>query len=47
VIHIALRWIEDEYTPDIEIVTDSALRLGMVLGRAPQRRAPTRRKTAA
>jgi len=33
VIHIALRWIEDEYTPDIERVTDSALRLGMVLGR--------------
>jgi len=35
VIHIALRWIEDGYTPDIEIVTDSALRLGMVLGRPP------------
>ena len=33
VIHIALRWIEDGYTPDIEVVTDSALRLGMVLGR--------------
>jgi hypothetical protein len=38
VIHIALRWIEDGYTPDIEVVTDSALRLGMVLGRPPLRR---------
>jgi len=28
VIHIALRWIEDGYTPDIERVTDSALKLG-------------------
>ena len=33
VIHIALRWIEDGYTPDIERVTDSALRLGMTLDR--------------
>jgi AcrR family transcriptional regulator len=33
VIHIALRWIEDGYTPDIERVTDSALRMGMVLAR--------------
>jgi AcrR family transcriptional regulator len=39
VIHIALRWIEDGYQPDIDIVTDSALRLGMVLGRPPVRRA--------
>lgn len=31
VIHIALRWIEDGYTPDIERVTDSGLRLGMTL----------------
>jgi len=31
VIHIALRWIEDGYTPDIERVTDSGLRLGMML----------------
>jgi AcrR family transcriptional regulator len=38
VIHIALRWIEDDYTPDIERVTDSALRLGMVLAR-PRRAA--------
>lgn len=30
VIHIALRWIEDGYTPDIERVTDSALKLGML-----------------
>jgi hypothetical protein len=33
VIHIALRWIEDGYAPDIEVVTASALRLGMVLAR--------------
>jgi len=38
VIHIALRWIEDDYAPDIERVTDSALRLGMVLAR-PRRAA--------
>lgn len=32
VIHIALRWIEDGYAPDIERVTHSALRMvGMVL----------------
>jgi AcrR family transcriptional regulator len=37
VIHIALRWIEDGYSPDIDVVTDSALRLGMVLGRPPMR----------
>jgi AcrR family transcriptional regulator len=36
VIHIALHWIEDDYTPDIERVIDSALRLGMVLGRPPR-----------
>jgi hypothetical protein len=30
VIHIALRWIEDGYTPDIDSVTDSAMRLVMV-----------------
>jgi AcrR family transcriptional regulator len=41
VIHIALRWIEDGYAPDIERVTDSALRLGMVLAR-PARRVPPR-----
>jgi len=41
VIHIALRWIEDGYAPDIETVTDSALQLGMVLGR------PARRTTVA
>jgi hypothetical protein len=38
VIHIALRWIEDDYAPDIQRVTDSALRLGMVLAR-PRRAA--------
>jgi AcrR family transcriptional regulator len=31
VIHIALRWIEDGYTPGIEAVTEAALRLGAVL----------------
>jgi AcrR family transcriptional regulator len=30
VIHIALRWIEDGYSPDIERVTDSAMRLVLV-----------------
>ena len=30
VIHIALRWIEDGYTPDIDSVIGSALRLVMV-----------------
>lgn len=33
VIHIALRWIEQGYTPSLEVVTDTALRLGMVLAR--------------
>jgi AcrR family transcriptional regulator len=36
VIHIALRWIEDGYLPTIEAVTDSALRLVMVLARGPR-----------
>jgi AcrR family transcriptional regulator len=40
VIHMALRWIEDGYSPDIERVTDSALRLGMVLARPAGRAAP-------
>jgi AcrR family transcriptional regulator len=31
VIHIALRWIEDGYTPEIERVTDSGLKMGMML----------------
>ncbi|UVW27191.1 TetR/AcrR family transcriptional regulator [Massilia sp. H6] len=37
VIHIALRWIEDDYHPAIDEVVDSALRLCMVLasGRRP------------
>jgi AcrR family transcriptional regulator len=30
VIHIALRWIEDDYSPDIESVIDSTMRLVMV-----------------
>jgi AcrR family transcriptional regulator len=33
VIHIALRWVEDGYTPDIESVTESAMRLVMVEAR--------------
>jgi AcrR family transcriptional regulator len=36
VIHIALRWIADGYQPHIDAVTDSALRLGMVLPRTPR-----------
>ena len=36
VIHIALRWIEDGYTPDIDAVIDSALRLGLVPARPPR-----------
>lgn len=38
VIHIALRWIEDGYRPSLDAVTDTALRLGMVLARAPRTR---------
>jgi hypothetical protein len=30
VIHIALRWIEDGYVPDIDSVTETAMRLAMV-----------------
>jgi AcrR family transcriptional regulator len=33
VIHIALRWIEDGYAPEIDSVTDSAMRLVMVEAR--------------
>jgi AcrR family transcriptional regulator len=33
VIHIALRWIEDGYTPDIDKVTESAMRLALVEAR--------------
>jgi AcrR family transcriptional regulator len=36
VIHMALRWIEDGYAPDIESVTDSAMRLVMVEPRTPR-----------
>jgi AcrR family transcriptional regulator len=35
IIHIALRWIEQGYEPSLDVVTDTALRLGMVLARAP------------
>jgi hypothetical protein len=33
VIHIALRWIDDGYAPDVDSVTGSALRLARVLAR--------------
>ncbi|WUR15466.1 TetR/AcrR family transcriptional regulator [[Empedobacter] haloabium] len=33
VIHIALRWIEQGYRPSLDEVSDTALRLGMVLAR--------------
>jgi hypothetical protein len=33
---MALRWIEDGYTPDIDSVTDSAMRLVMVEPRTPR-----------
>jgi AcrR family transcriptional regulator len=33
VMHIALRWIEDGYTPGIDVVTEAAMRLGDVLTR--------------
>ena len=35
-IHIAMRWISQDYKPSIEKVIDSALRLGMVLMRKPK-----------
>jgi AcrR family transcriptional regulator len=35
VIHIALRWIEQGYSPSLDEVTDTGLRLAMVLARAP------------
>jgi AcrR family transcriptional regulator len=34
VIHIALRWIEQGYSPSLDEVTDTALSLGMVLARS-------------
>ena len=37
VIHIALRWIDDGYRPPLEEVTETALRLAMVLGRPAKR----------
>ena len=33
VMHIALRWIDCGYQPPLEVVIDTALRLGMVLAR--------------
>jgi AcrR family transcriptional regulator len=36
VMHIALRWIDAGYQPPLAEVTDTALRLGMVLGRRAQ-----------
>jgi AcrR family transcriptional regulator len=35
VIHIAIRWIEQAYSPSLEQVTETALRLGMVLASKP------------
>lgn len=40
VIHIALRWIEQGYRPSINEVSDTALRLGMILARQPPVREP-------
>jgi AcrR family transcriptional regulator len=37
VIHIALRWIEQGYQPSLEEATQTALRLGLVLGRSGTR----------
>jgi AcrR family transcriptional regulator len=39
VMHIALRWIDAGYQPPLDVVTDTALRLGMVLARQPRRAA--------
>ena len=36
VMHIALRWIDNGYQPPLNVVTDTALRLGMVLARPPR-----------
>jgi AcrR family transcriptional regulator len=36
VIHIALQWIDKGYESTIEVVTDTALRLGMVLAQKPK-----------
>jgi len=38
VMHIALRWIDAGYQPPLAVVTDTALRLGMVLARPAPRR---------
>lgn len=35
VIHVALRWIGQGYTPDVEVVARTALQLAMVLAREP------------
>jgi hypothetical protein len=39
VMHIALRWIDAGYQPPLAVVTDTALRLGMVLARKPRSKA--------
>ncbi|MDB5792762.1 MAG: TetR/AcrR family transcriptional regulator [Massilia sp.] len=38
VMHIALRWIDNGYQPPLDAVTDTALRLGMVLARPARAR---------
>lgn len=40
VMHIALRWIEQGYQPSLDSVTETALRLGMVLAAPAPRRKP-------
>jgi AcrR family transcriptional regulator len=43
VIQIALRWVDCGYQPPLEVVTDTALRLGMVLARPRRSPAATRK----
>jgi AcrR family transcriptional regulator len=42
VIHIALQWIDQGYQPAIEVVTETALRLGRVLAQKPGAARPKR-----
>ena len=47
VMHIALRWIDAGYQPPLAVVTDAALRLGMVLAHTGARTARQSRSAAA
>jgi hypothetical protein len=47
VMHIALRWIDAGYQPPLAVVTDTALRLGMVLAHTGARTARQSRSAAA